>query len=50
MREVPGLERVRLVAVTGYGQSKDRDATTEAGFDLHITKPVDPDRLLQALA
>jgi PAS domain S-box-containing protein len=50
MREVPGQERVRLVAVTGYGQSKDRDATTEAGFDLHITKPVDPDRLLQALA
>ena len=30
-----------LVAVTGWGQDKDRQLATEAGFDLHLTKPVD---------
>ena len=33
---------VLLVAVTGYGQSGDRQRSTEAGFDAHLTKPVDP--------
>ena len=37
-----------LVAVTGYGQSGDRLRSTEAGFDAHLTKPVDP-RALDAL-
>jgi PAS domain S-box-containing protein len=41
LREVPGLERVRLVAVTGYGQDADRDRSLAAGFDLHLVKPVD---------
>jgi len=30
-----------LVAVTGWGQDKDRQLAIEAGFDLHLTKPVD---------
>jgi signal transduction histidine kinase/ActR/RegA family two-component response regulator len=34
-----------LIAVTGYGQSADRVRSERAGFDLHLTKPVDPDRL-----
>jgi PAS domain S-box-containing protein len=40
---------VRLIAVTGYGQPDDRRRTAEAGFDLHLVKPVDPDTLLRAL-
>jgi CheY-like chemotaxis protein len=41
MRELPGLRNVRLVAVTGYGRSDDRRRAREAGFDDHLTKPVE---------
>ncbi len=34
-----------LVALTGYGRPEDREASRQAGFDLHLTKPVDPDHL-----
>jgi CheY-like chemotaxis protein len=34
-----------LIAMTGYGQPEDRARSREAGFDYHLTKPVDPDRL-----
>lgn len=34
------LSRVRLVALTGYGRDEDRNRALEAGFDLHLTKPV----------
>jgi CheY-like chemotaxis protein/anti-sigma regulatory factor (Ser/Thr protein kinase) len=40
---------VRLVAVTGYGQLEDRRRALAAGFDLHVTKPVDPARLDELL-
>jgi CheY-like chemotaxis protein len=30
------------VALTGYGQEEDRRLAREAGFDHHLTKPVDP--------
>jgi PAS domain S-box-containing protein len=39
-----------LIALTGWGQDKDRKQAHEAGFDLHLTKPVDPNQLLAALA
>jgi signal transduction histidine kinase/CheY-like chemotaxis protein len=42
--------QVTLVALTGYGQTEDRRRTTEAGFDAHLVKPVDPDVLSRALA
>ncbi|HET7307343.1 MAG TPA: ATP-binding protein [Gammaproteobacteria bacterium] len=42
LRETPGLEKTRLVAVTGYGQESDRRAAREAGFDEHVVKPLDP--------
>jgi CheY-like chemotaxis protein len=35
----------RLVAVTGYGREEDRERAIEAGFDLHLLKPVEPDAL-----
>jgi PAS domain S-box-containing protein len=49
LRRQPGLQRIPLIALTGYGQEEDRRRSLEAGFDLHLTKPVDPNRLLQAL-
>ena len=36
----PALARVRLIALTGYGREEDRARAIEAGFDLHLTKPV----------
>jgi CheY-like chemotaxis protein len=42
--------RVTLVALTGYGQTEDRRRASEAGFDAHLVKPVDPDVLSRALA
>lgn len=34
-----------LIALTGWGQAEDRRRTSEAGFDMHLTKPVDPSTL-----
>ena len=42
--------RVTLVAVTGWGQDADRRRSSEAGFDHHLTKPVDPGTLNHLLA
>jgi CheY-like chemotaxis protein len=42
--------RARLIAITGYGQEQDRIRSRHAGFSLHLTKPVDPEVLWQALA
>jgi CheY-like chemotaxis protein len=41
IRELPGLRDIRLVAVTGYGRSDDRLRARDAGFDDHLTKPVE---------
>jgi CheY-like chemotaxis protein len=42
--------RVRMVAMTGFGQDADRRRALEAGFDAHIVKPADLDVLLDALS
>ena len=39
------LSSVHLIAVTGWGHPDDRRKALEAGFNLHLTKPVGPDRL-----
>ncbi len=39
-----------LVAVTAYGSPADQDRSLEAGFDVHLTKPIDLPRLLAVLA
>jgi len=40
LRELPGMERLPLVAVTGYGQDADKQRSKAAGFDVHLVKPV----------
>ena len=49
MRERLG-SGVRLIALTGYGAEADRRRAAEAGFDAHLTKPVDIDRLLAVIS
>jgi two-component system CheB/CheR fusion protein len=45
IRSEPRFNNIRLVALTGYGQDSDRLAVTESGFDLHLVKPLDPQKL-----
>ncbi|HEU5219461.1 MAG TPA: response regulator [Gemmatimonadales bacterium] len=45
-----GLADTRIIAVTGYGQDRDRQRSRDAGFDAHAVKPVDPDELMGLLA
>jgi PAS domain S-box-containing protein len=40
----------RIIALTGWGQESDRQKTREAGFDLHLTKPVELEDLVQAVS
>ena len=50
LRALPGMQHALLVAVTGYGQAADRQASQQAGFDHHFVKPVDSGRLIGLLA
>jgi CheY-like chemotaxis protein len=50
LRSEPGLRKIRVVALTGYGQQDDRRRTREAGFDDHLVKPVSPEDLRRLLA
>jgi len=43
-REAWGRHAV-LIALTGWGQEQDKQAARAAGFDDHLTKPVDPDQV-----
>ena len=49
MRADPSTCGVRLVALTGYGLESDRLRAIEAGFDAHLVKPVDLQRLMEVL-
>jgi CheY-like chemotaxis protein len=49
LRREPALGPVYLIAVTGYGRTEDREKALEAGFDLHLIKPVDLEELRRAL-
>jgi PAS domain S-box-containing protein len=50
LRSQPWGLAVKLIALTGWGSEDDRRKSREAGFDEHLTKPVDPDALLGLLA
>ena len=50
LREQPRTKDVTLIAVTGYGQDSDRQRSQEAGFDHHLVKPVEAQKLEDMLA
>jgi len=50
LRQLPGLRGVLVVIVSGFDRADDVRHSHEAGCDLHLTKPVDPERLQQLLA
>lgn len=50
LRARPEGRDMKLVAMTGWGADEDRRRAAEAGFDLHLVKPVDAQALESALA
>lgn len=50
LRAQPGLGATRLIALTGYGQAEDVRQAIAAGFETHLTKPVNLDQLMALLA
>ena len=50
IRQKPSDRHIVIVAVTGWGQSQDKQRALDAGFDAHLTKPVDPVALARLLA
>ena len=49
LRQTPELKEMRLIAITGYGQQSDRERSREAGFDEHMVKPVEWQKLEELL-
>jgi CheY-like chemotaxis protein len=49
IRLEPWGHHALLVAITGWGQTEDKDLSRGAGFDHHLVKPVDPDALLKLI-
>jgi CheY-like chemotaxis protein len=49
IRQQPGGVAIRIIALTGWGQERDRQRTREAGMSEHLVKPVDPEALLALL-
>jgi signal transduction histidine kinase len=50
VRQLPGGSDVLLIAATGWGQETDKQLAFDAGFDHHLTKPIDFDKLRALLA
>jgi len=50
LRQIAGLERCAIVAVSGWGAQDDLARSSAAGFDAHFTKPVASSRVLDYLA
>jgi CheY-like chemotaxis protein len=50
LRALPGAQARMLVALTGWGSEADQARSLEAGFDLHLTKPVDIDKVQRVLS
>ncbi len=50
LRQEPWASNIKLIALTGWGQESDRRRAMEAGFDHHLIKPVDPDKLAELIA
>jgi len=50
LRQSAGGAAIFLVAATGWGQDADRERARVAGFDLHMTKPIDFGKLQEVIA
>lgn len=49
LRSLPAYKAVPMVAVTGYSMFDDRDRSLNAGFNEHVTKPIDPRAFLELI-
>jgi CheY-like chemotaxis protein len=49
LRQQPSAQHMVVVAVTGWGRPQDKQRALDAGFDAHLTKPVDPSALASVL-
>ncbi|MDC8758178.1 response regulator [Janthinobacterium fluminis] len=49
LRADPRTRAIKLIALTGYGLAEDKRRVLDAGFDLHLVKPVDIDQLLETI-
>ena len=49
LRADPRFARVRIVALTGYGQETDKKRTSEVGIDRHLVKPVEMEQVIEAI-
>lgn len=49
LRTLPETAHIRMIALTGHGLEEDQRRAREAGFDLHLTKPIDFDELWRLL-
>ncbi|MBF0443973.1 MAG: response regulator, partial [Magnetococcales bacterium] len=49
IREIPGCENLPILAMTAHAMEGDRQKSLNAGMDEHVTKPIDPDKLFEAL-
>jgi len=49
LRGYPEGRCISIVATTGWGQQEDRQRTADAGFDMHLTKPISSGELLRAI-
>lgn len=49
LRAEPATAHSRFIAVSGYGSQEDRRRSEQAGFEAHITKPLDLDHLMRLL-
>jgi signal transduction histidine kinase/ActR/RegA family two-component response regulator len=49
LRAMPALQHTTLIAITGWGQQKDRETAAEAGFDVHLVKPVTIEQIVAQL-
>ena len=50
VRDRPQFRNVTLIAQTGWGRDEDRNQARDAGFDHHLVKPIDHQRLAEILA
>ena len=49
LRADPRCNHVPLIALTGYGQLRDKEAAAHAGFNAHLIKPVDVQQMVRTL-